>query len=917
MKNKIKMLLSCVALICALSLSVVACGTGSSSETESTPESIESIESVGESESVESVESTPESEESTPESEESTPESTPEEECLIVFVDYDGREISRKSYVKGEEVVAPADPTREADKTYTYVFAGWDSEVGVAEEDKTYTATYTGTYIEYTVIFLDEEGTELSNRTYHYGDTVEAPQFPDVEPTEVGYPTYSWDKEVVAVEDHATYTRVCDFVYTEYTVKFVGENGEELSSNTYHYGDAVVAPDAPTKEADQTYTYEFAGWDKEVVAVDGDATYTAVFNPVYIDYTVKFVNEDGEELVCDTYHFGDEVTLPEETPVKAENELFTFAFAGWDKEVVAVDGDATYTATYSATLKSGMTASETVANGDGIILNAGNIGGGANYEIGENHDDGDETPSSVRQAYLAIDGNFGFGSYIALDFTGKNMPEVMFFAKNYTESMYYAEGKQGIVVASGITLYNGAIGSAQTNNTMVSVSGPFGAYAMGAEAPHGGNMMSDFASALARANLTDGVQYRVIMGIVRATDARAFTVKYSLYNLTTGETVETVEQTAWNFFDGANGAVNNMTLDGMTGSIVLYGKFGTATTIDKVWGIYEGITIDEIANGIANNTTHTVNFKDANGEVLETLTGVPFGSTVSFSGTISSAGEDSLFTYTYVWDKPFGRIVKDTDYTLVKTATAKDGYKANNVTTQGDVIVLGAGSIGGGANYTIGQNNDDGDSTPSYVRQAYFGIDGNFALNNYITFDFTGKNMPEVAFFAKNYNDSMYADGISKQGIVVVTGITDWQGNLSGVNGSGTQINYGYPYMIQDAENGGFVSGAFANSALGRANLVDGTHYRVIMGFTGSGNMITLNWCLYNLDTNTEVEKSSMTTWGFFSGSNAQVGNMTINDLVGSIVLYGKFGTTCTIDKLHGVTSGTFDEVVAQYTTQA
>lgn len=32
---------------------------------------------------------------------------------------------------------------------------------------------------------------------------------------------------------------------------------------------------------------------------------------------------------------------------------------------------------------------------------------------------------------------------------------------------------------------------------------------------------------------------------------------------------------------------------------------------------------------------------------------------------------------------------------------------------------------------------------------------------------------------------------------------------------------------------------------LGRANLVDGTHYRVIMGFTGSGNTITLNWCLY------------------------------------------------------------------------
>ena len=160
----------------------------------------------------------------------------------------------------------------------------------------------------------------------------------------------------------------------------------------------------------------------------------------------------------------------------------------------------------------------------------------------------------------------------------------------------------------------------------------------------------------------------------------------------------------------------------------------------------------------------------------------------------------------------------------------------------------------------------------------------------------------------------MYAEGTSKQGIVVVTGITQWDGSTSWVNNNSTQINYGFPYMIQNTGDGGFVSGAFANSALGRANLVDGTHYRVIMGFTGSDNTITLNWCLYNLDTKEVVEQSSMTTWGFFSGSNAQVGNMTINDLSGSIVLYGKFGTTTTIDTLHGVKSGTFSDIVAEYT---
>ena len=240
---------------------------------------------------------------------------------------------------------------------------------------------------------------------------------------------------------------------------------------------------------------------------------------------------------------------------------------------------------------------------------------------------------------------------------------------------------------------------------------------------------------------------------------------------------------------------------------------------------------------------------------------------------------------------------------IVVTATAKEGYSAYKASAQAEGIVLGKGSLGDGANYNQGQQ------AGGYVDQSYFAIDGNYGLNSYVAFDFTGKNMPEVAFFARNYNNSMYAEGASKQGIVVYTGITTWDGaDIAGVHSgkpNGTYINYGFPYMIQNAADGGFCDGAFASSALGRANLVDGKHYRVIMGFTGSGNAITLNWYLYDLDTKAVVEQSSMTTWNFFTGSNDKVGNMKIGDLSGSIVLYGKFGTTCTLDKLHGVYQNT------------
>ncbi|MBQ3019630.1 MAG: InlB B-repeat-containing protein [Clostridia bacterium] len=559
----------------------------------------------------------------------------------------------------------------------------------------------------------------------------------------------------------------------------------------------------------------------------------------------------------------------------------------------------------------GMLAVDNVTtSGDTITLGAGSISTGCDYIIGQNSDGG-----TVTQSYYAINGEYSFDDYIVLDFTGKNMPEVMFFAKNYDTTMYYTEGKQGVVVASGITLWDGTTGSAQSNNTKVGVSGPFGAYFVSAAEPYGGNMMSDFDSDLARANLVDGTQYRVVMGITKASDSRAFSLKYMLYNLTDDVVVEEITQTSWNFFSGSNAAVGSLTRDALVGSIVLYGKFGVDCTIDKLHGVYENTTIEAIKAELAFDLK-TVTFQNYDGTVIKTVE-CPAGGVPDYSGETPVRPGDFVYTsYEFAgWDKEFAAVTEDVTYTAVFTGVGE----RDNITLSGDSthtygveqsnnkIVLKASNLGDGANYITGQNNADG----AWVHQSYLAFDGDYALNDYVAFDFTGKNLPEIAFFANNYNDSMYAEGTTKEGIVVVTGITTYDGGLSSVNGSGTQINYGYPFMIQDTSDGGFVEGAFADSALGRANLVDGTHYRVIMGFTGSGKKITLHWYLYNLDTSAVVEESSMTTWGFFSGSNEKVGSKTINDLVGSIVLYGKFGVACELDKVHGVFEDTDIATVA------
>ncbi len=133
---------------------------------------------------------------------------------------------------------------------------------------------------------------------------------------------------------------------TTYTVEFKDWDGTVLSSKTYLQGEAVTAPASPSRPADDTYTYAFAGWDKEVVKCAGDATYTATYTSTYIDYTVVFENWDGTVLSTQTYHYGDKITPPANPSRPAEGSK-TYTFTGWDKAITICSGSVTYTAVYS------------------------------------------------------------------------------------------------------------------------------------------------------------------------------------------------------------------------------------------------------------------------------------------------------------------------------------------------------------------------------------------------------------------------------------------------------------------------------------------------------------------------------------------------------------------------------------------
>ena len=289
----------------------------------------------------------------------------------ITFLNWDNSEIKKVTYHYGDTIVSIPNPERENDETFTYEFAGWNKPLGICTGNTKFTAQYDATYINYSIVFKDENGVVLSRKNdYHYGDTIVKPANPEkASDNTYTYAFKGWKNFSTVCVGNAEYTPEFTSTYIEYSVVFKNFDNGILSSKTYHYGDTIVEPATPNKPADNVYSYTFAGWDNTVQICNGNAEYKATYTQSYIDYTVEFKDSDGTMLSSNTYHYGDEVVEPT-APTKASDGNYTYTFAGWDSEVVNCNGDKTYTATYTATPieKSGGGCSSAISGGNIALI---------------------------------------------------------------------------------------------------------------------------------------------------------------------------------------------------------------------------------------------------------------------------------------------------------------------------------------------------------------------------------------------------------------------------------------------------------------------------------------------------------------------------------------------------------------------
>jgi len=263
----------------------------------------------------------------------------------ITWLNEDGTEISYESLEYGATPSHTA-LTKDATAEYTYTFAGWNPAVTSVTGDATYTATFTATKRSYTITWLNEDGSEIEHETLEYGATPVHADVTKENTAEFTYAFTGWTPAIVDVTGDATYKATFSQTKNSYTITWLNEDGTEISHETMEYGATPSHADI-NKESTAEFTYAFAGWTPAIVDVVGNASYQATFSATKNSYTITWLNEDGSEIEHETLEYG---ATPSHADVTKENTAeFTYIFTGWTPQIATVSGNASYTASFTAT----------------------------------------------------------------------------------------------------------------------------------------------------------------------------------------------------------------------------------------------------------------------------------------------------------------------------------------------------------------------------------------------------------------------------------------------------------------------------------------------------------------------------------------------------------------------------------------
>ena len=277
-------------------------------------------------------------------------------EYTVEFVDYDGTSLKlQENVTHGTAATAPVDPTRNG-----YDFTGWDNGFSSVTSNMTVTATYK--IKEYTVEFVDYDGTVVDTQTVEHFASATAPAHPD---NRTGYSPNGWIGDYTDIEPPTGTTVItitADYVINDYDllITYVDQDGETLTAS---YSDAVTFGNAYSVASPVIEGYTLADASQGTVSGTMGADTVEVEVVYNINtYTVTFVDFDDTVLNTAAVDWNTAASAPS-APTRTG-----YTFAGWDTAFNAVTENLTVKATYTVN-----TYTVTFVDYDGTVLKTGRV----------------------------------------------------------------------------------------------------------------------------------------------------------------------------------------------------------------------------------------------------------------------------------------------------------------------------------------------------------------------------------------------------------------------------------------------------------------------------------------------------------------------------------------------------------------
>ena len=313
-------------------------------------------------------------------------------------------------------------PSKYDTEEFTYTWDsedGWEPELSAVTGPMEYQVKFKETRRQYEVVFVNDDGTELSRKMYDYGATItDVPSQATVLASKSGEYQYSdewctmyvwtsyytYNEETGLPEPVVRRNLECgdpglkpvtgNVTYAAnilYKVNLYNGDGTLLGSGYpgltgmynyfgtgwYRYGSTItylMLTPTKTMTASHTYTWNH-NWEPALDTIRGSGNYTALFDSTLRQYAVTFEDEDGTVLKEATYYdYGtpvNSIVLPAD-PKKDPTETVAYTFAGWSLD--RVTEDVTYVATYNESPRMYMV---TFVNEDGVsVIDASSYGYG-------------------------------------------------------------------------------------------------------------------------------------------------------------------------------------------------------------------------------------------------------------------------------------------------------------------------------------------------------------------------------------------------------------------------------------------------------------------------------------------------------------------------------------------------------------